>query len=167
MFIVARVISGVVTKFVEGVGEASVVAVFIVATVISGVVAKFVEGVGGASVVAVFVVATVISGVVAKFVEGVGGASVVVSLIFAVLALGVTVKHSVNINFLVNRERLSILFFSGSVTGLEIPNTNEFPGPPKQMFEISPFLLGISFQYSELHKQRYEVTFKYHHHKLT
>ena len=140
---------------------------FIVATVISGVVAKFGEGVGGASVAIVFIVATVISGVVAKFVEGVGGASVVASVIFAVVAVGVTVKHSVNINFLVNRERLSIVLSGGSVTGLEIPNTNEFPGPPEQMLEISPFLVEISFQYSELHKQRYEITFKYHHHKLT
>ena len=81
-----------------------------------------------------FIIATVISGMVAKFVEGLGGTSVVVSLIFAVLAVGVTVKHSVNINFLVNRERLSILFSGGSLTGLEIPNTNEFPGPPEQIF---------------------------------
>ena len=155
MFIVGAVISSVVAKFVEGVCGALVVAVFIVATVISGVVAKFVEGASGASVAIVLIVAAVISGVVAKFVVGVGGASVVASVIFAVLAVGVTVKHSVNINFLVNRERLSILFFGGSVTGLEIPNTNEFPGPPEQMFEISPFLVEILFQYSVLHKQRY------------
>ena len=114
-----------------------------------------------------FIVATVISGVVAKFVEGVGGASVVASVIFAVLAVGVTVKHSVNINFLVNRERLSIVLFEGLLTGVEIPNTNEFPGPPEQLFEISPFLVEFSFQYSELHKQRYEIKFKYNHHKLT
>ena len=69
------------------------------------------------------------------------------------LAVGVTVKHSVNINFLVNRERLSIILLKGLIIGLEIPNTNEFPGPPKQMFEISPFLVEISFQYSELHEQ--------------
>ena len=109
-----------------------------------------------------FIIATVVSVVAAKFVEVVDGASVIIFVIFAVLAVGVTVKHSVKINFFVNRERLSIIFTVGSLTGLEIPNTNEFPGPPEQMFEISPFLVEISFQYSELHEQRYEMRSKYH-----
>ena len=64
-------------------------------------------------------------------------------------------KCSAKLNFLVNRERLSIIIYGGCLTGLESPNTNDFPGPSEQMFEISPFLIEFSFQFCELHEQRY------------